>query len=186
MIVFKGFNKNMTCTMGLGTFKYRIGKKATAAGAKTAQTGLHSTREPFGVLSYYSNLNDHAFCICEAGGDINEDELGRVASTELTPLKKITPQELAIYEAVFVQKHPELSDQHFGEIAEHNGYYAIARGKDPRAKGKKGTVICLLQEYRNSRKIKKLEIFEIDGRNYKAGWYAIGGKINEKGDAAKA
>lgn len=186
MIVFKGFNKNMTCTMGRGAFQYKLGKTATAKEAKTASTGLHSTREPFGILRYYSNLNTCTFCICEAAGDINEDDDGRVASTELTPLKKLTPQELAIYEGVFVQKHPELSGEDFQEQAQDNGYYAIARGKNPTARGKKGTVIILLQEYARSHKIKTLEIFEIDGRTNKAGWYGIGGAIDGKGEVAKA
>ncbi|MBQ6574508.1 MAG: hypothetical protein IJL90_00220 [Lachnospiraceae bacterium] len=185
MIVFKGFHKGMVCTMGRGKFKYKLGKKAYADAAKTANTGLHSTREPFGILSYYSNHGTDVYCICEAAGDINEDSQGRVASTELTPLKKLTPQELAIYEGIFVQKHPELSDTHFNEHAEDNGYYAVARGKNPTARGKKGTVIVLLQEYARSHKIKKLEIFEIDGRTNKAGLYGIGGRINAKGDAAK-
>ena len=180
MIVFKGMNKNMTCTMGRGTFKYEIGKKAHADSAKTAHTGLHSTKEPFGILRYYGHLGEDVHCICEAAGDINEDDDGRISSTELTPLKRLTPQELAIYEAIFIQKHPEISDMSFGEIATDNGYYAIARGKNPTAKGKKGTVVILLQEYARSHKIKRLEIFEIDGRTNKAGWYGIGGYIGAK------
>ena len=180
MIVFKGFNKNMVCTMGRGNFKYGIGKKAVAEKAKTANTGLHSTREPFGILHYYGNLGTDIHCICEASGDINEDSKGRVASTELTPLKKLTPQELAIYEAVYIQKHPHSSNERFGESAEDNGYYSIARGKNPKAAGKKGTVVILLQEYTRSAKIKALEIYDIDGKTNKAGWYGIGGYIGAK------
>lgn len=183
MIVFKGFHEGMVCTMGRGSFKYKLGVKATAAGAKTANTGLHSTREPFGILDYYNNLKSDVFCICEAGGDINEDEHGRVASTELTPLKKLTPQELALYEALFIEKHPEISNEYLEETARSNGYYAIARGKNPKAKGEKGSIVCLLQEYSSTKNIKKLEVFEIDGRINKAGWYGIGGRIDEKGDA---
>lgn len=186
MIVFKGFNKSMTCTMGRGAFKYKVGQKATAEKAKTANTGLHSTREPFGILRYYGHHGEDVYCICEAGGDINEDAVGRVSSTELTPIKKLTPQELAIYEGLFIQKHPDISRENFKEKDVDNGFYAIARGKNPTAKGKKGTVLVLLQENASNRKIKKMEIFEIDGQSCKAGWYGIGGRIDDKREIEEA
>lgn len=183
MIVFKGFNKDMTCTMGRGTFEYQLGKKATANKAKTVSTGLHSTREPFGILRYYGELGTDVHCICEAGGDISEDEDGRVASTELTPLQKLTPQQLAMYEAVFVQKHPEICATRFRERETDNGFYAIARGKNPEARGKRGTVVILLQEYARSKKIKQIEAYNIDGKANRAGWYKIGGYLGDKGEA---
>ena len=186
MIVFKGMNKDMCCTMGHGRFKYQIGKKAVAKDAKTARTGLHSTREPFGILRYYGHLGTDIHCICEAGGDINEDESGRVSSTELTPLMKLTPQQLAMYEAAFIQKHPQLNSEHIRETETDNGFYAIARGKNPKAKGKRGTVVILLQEYARSRNIKTVEIYEIDGRTNKSGWYGIGGFIDAKDKAKRA
>ena len=188
MIVFKGFHGNMTCTLGAGSFQYKIGKKATAKEAQTARTGLHSTKEPFGILSYYHDLDHDAFCICEAAGDVNEDEHGRVASTELTPLKNLTPKELAIYEALYIEKHPELDTSLYVKRneARDNGHFAVVRGKDPKGYGERGTVICLLQEYASSKRIKKVEIFEIDGKENKSGWYGIGGRIeHEEGEPEK-
>lgn len=182
MIVFKGMHGNMSCTMGKGTFKYDVGKKATAAGAKTANMGLHSCREPFGILQYYGSLQFDCFCICEAGGDINEDEYGRVSSTELTPLKKLTPQELAVYEAVYLQKHPQFDESRLvmRENGEDNGFFAVVRGKNPVARAKKkGVVLCLLQEYSRSRNIKRTEIYEIDGKRNKRGIYGIEGRQDE-------
>ena len=186
MIVFKGFNSDLACTRGSGRFQYKIGETATAEEAQTAKCGLHSTKEPFEVLRYYSNLEKDRFCICEAAGDINEDGDHRVSSTKLTPIKEITPQELAIYEAVWIEKHPSLpySPEVCKEEGTDNGYFTVVRGKDPRGKAVTvGTVIILLQEYKTRKDIKAAAVYQIETVKDK-GWYQIGGKC-EKGYSAK-
>lgn len=179
MIVFKGFNKDLTCTRGNGSFKYEIGRTATAEAAETARCGLHSTKEPFEVLRYYSNFKSDRFCVCEAGGDINEDGDHRVSSTMLTPIKEITPQELAMYEAVWMQKHPTLpySREVCKEDGTDNGYFAVIRGKDPVGKAvTKGAVIILLQEFKTKSDIKQAAVYRIEKAKDK-GRYGIGGKL---------
>lgn len=186
MIVFKGFHGNLTCTMGAGTYKYKIGKTEKTQKAKTANSGFHSTREPFGILQYYGNFKNDAFCVCEAGGDINEDADGRVASTELTPMKRLTPTELALYEAAYIEKHPDfetkLVDRDRGR---DNGHFAIVRGKDPVAYGKRGTTIILIQEQKSSRRIKRIAVYEIAGKN-RPGWYGTEGRRDAKGRVKEA
>ena len=187
MIVFKGFGPDLACTRGSGRFQYKIGETATAEEAQTAKCGLHSTKEPFEVLRYYSNFEKDRFCICEARGDINEDGDHRVSSTMLTPIKEITPQELAIYEAVWIEKHPSLpySPEVCKEEGTDNGYFTVVRGKDPRGKAVTvGTVIILLQEYKTRKDIKAAAVYQIETVKDK-GWYQIGGKC-EKGYSAKA
>ncbi len=91
-----------------------------------------------------------------------------------------------MYEAVFIQKHPEICATRFRERETDNGFYAIARGKNPEARGKRGTVVILLQEYARSKKIKQIEVYNIDGKANKVGWYKIGGYIGGKREAEEA
>ena len=186
MIVFKGFNSDLACTRGHGRFQYKIGETATAETAQTASSGLHACKEPFGVLRYYSNFESDRYCICEAAGDINEDGDHRVSSTLLTPLTEITPQELALYEGAWLQKHPSLpySKNVDDEEGTDNGYFTVVRGKNPTAYAiTKGAVIILLQEFKTKNEIKKVAIYSIEHAKDK-GWYQIGGKC-EKGYSAK-
>lgn len=46
MIAYKGFNKDLTCTMGKGRFQYEVGKSYKEDSAKCASTGFHCTEEP--------------------------------------------------------------------------------------------------------------------------------------------
>lgn len=186
MIVFKGFNKDLACTRGAGCFRYEIGATATAKEAQTAHTGLHSCREPFGVLNYYSNYGTDRYCICEAAGDINEDGDHRVSSTELTPLKELTPQELAMYEAAWIEKHPLLpySSRVLKDSGADNGFFAVVRGKDPEAEAKtEGTVLILIQEFKTKRTIKSIKVFNIKTGKDK-GRYGMEGKY-AKGTSKK-
>lgn len=181
MIVFKGFGPDLACTRGSGRFQYQIGETATAEEAQTAHCGLHSTKEPFEVLRYYSDFKKDRFCICEAGGDINEDGDHRVSSTMLTPLKEITPQELAMYEAVWMEKHPSLpySNKVCRDEGTDNGYFSVVRGKDPRCKADSlDSVIILVQEYKMRKDIKAVSMYKIETVKDK-GWYRIGGKCEE-------
>ena len=187
MIVFKGFGPDLACTRGSGRFQYKIGETATAETAQTASSGLHACKEPFGVLRYYSNFESDRYCICEAAGDINEDGDHRVSSTLLTPLTEITPQELALYEGAWLQKHPSLpySKNVDDEEGTDNGYFAVVRGKNPTAHAiTKDAVIILLQEFKTKNEIKKVAIYPIERAKDK-GWYDIGGK-REKGRIKKA
>lgn len=54
MIAYKGFNKDLACTLGNGTFRYEIGKTYTESEAKCANTGFHCVEEPIEVLRWYS------------------------------------------------------------------------------------------------------------------------------------
>ena len=54
MLAYKGFNKNLTCTMGKGTFQYEPGIWYSEENARCASTGFHATDNPLDVLSYYN------------------------------------------------------------------------------------------------------------------------------------
>lgn len=142
MKVFKGFNGDMTCTLGKGTYQYEMGRKEVTDQAKTVSCGFHSGREPFVALSYYKDRSS-AWCICEAGGDISEDETGRVSSTELTPIRRLTLREMVMLEAAYIAKHPKVKVH---EALMRADEYQIVRGKKQQTEATKGQLIVFLQE----------------------------------------
>lgn len=182
MIAYKGFNQDMTCTMGHGRFKYEVGKTYEEGNAKCASKGFHCVEEPIEVLRWYRNGR---YCMVEAGGDINEDGDDKIACTKITILKEITLQQLAVLECEWIIKHPDrnYSTEIKKDSAEANTKdIVIVRGKNPKAAGGIGATIFLLQEERNSKKIKNAGAFEIDGVNYMADVYymADGRRSSEK------
>ena len=55
-LAYKGFNKDLTCTMGNGTFQYKPGVWYKEEKAHCARTGFHATDNPLDVLGYYREV----------------------------------------------------------------------------------------------------------------------------------
>ena len=184
MITYKGFNANLCATMGRGTFQYEVGEKYIEAEANCAKNGFHSCNEPLGVLGWYSGP-DSRYCVCEAGGEINEDGNGhgRVSSTELTLLKEVNVKQLAIIEAAWIQKHPLRENVKSVQIEKGHTEHGICvvRGKAPAAVVEKDTCLVLIQEKPRSKNIDKILVIE----KATAGTYTIEGKRREKGRTKK-
>lgn len=167
MIAYKGFNKDLACTKGRGTYQYEVGKTYREDMAKTARAGFHCVEEPIRVLDWYSG-DDARYCKVIASGDINEDGKERIACTEMTILQEITLAQLGALECVWIMDHPQwkCSDRvkRDSGSAEENGI-VIVRGKNPKARGKKGSVIFLLKEAKNG-KICEFGAYEINGNSH--------------------
>lgn len=166
MIAYKGFNKDLTCTMGKGTFQYEIGKTYKEESAKCVSTGFHCVEEPIEVLRWYPNGR---FCIVNAGGDINEDGDDKISCTEMKILKEITLQQLGALECKWIQDHAERKCSN--RVAEKEGTakkneIVIVRGKNPKASGEIGATIFLLKEKKGSKEIEEVGIFRIDGEEF--------------------
>lgn len=163
MIAYKGFNKNLQAKLGKGTYQYEVGQTYKEDECKTAHNGFHCVEEPLEVLRWYRNPTDR-YCIVQASGDIDEDIEARIACTELTILKEISKLELVICEAKWIELHPYRNTGSY--VLEDKGIasrgFAVVRGKNPIAKGKKGDILCLLQERKNSRDIEKIVVAEVD------------------------
>lgn len=173
MIAYKGFNKELACTMGKGIFEYEIGKTYIEESAKCANTGFHCVEEPIEVLSWYS-APESRYCIVDAGGDVHEDGANRISCTEMTVLKEITLQQLGMHECKWIMEHPERKcSKHIkkdkGEAK--SGEIVIVRGQNPRAKGELGSTVFLLKEKKGEKTIEEIGIFEIDGTEYKEDVY---------------
>lgn len=176
-MAYKGFNKDMTCTLGRGRFKYEIGKTYQEAEAKCTHNGFHCVEEPIEVLRWYRKGR---WCAVLCGGDINEDGNNKISCTEITILKEITLQQLARLECEWIIQHPEraMSSEVWTErgSAKKDGI-VIVRGKNPKASGAMGSIIFLLKEEKNSPRIAEAGAFAIDGVDYMPGqFYRVNGR----------
>lgn len=167
MIAYKGFNKDLACTLGKGVFRYEVGKTYKEDRAQCVSTGFHCVEEPIEVLSWYSQT-DSRYCIVNAGGDIHEDGNERISCTELTILQEVTLQQLGALECKWQQEHPER--EYSGHVKKNEGTankgIVIVRGKHPKAAGAIDTTIFLLKEKKGEKTIQEVGIFEIDGKEF--------------------
>lgn len=155
MIAYKGFNKDLSCTLGKGTFQYRIGETVLEDKSKCVREGLHCCEYVLDCMNYYGLDGKNRFCMVEAAGSIDEDGDDKISCTKMTITKELTTKQIASAAMAYMVQHP-LRDwkkekknlcvrEGKAECREKYGI-AIARGADPMAKGEKGTVIGLLQE----------------------------------------
>lgn len=182
MKAYKAFNKDLTCTLGKGTFQYEEGKVIREEEAKCARTGLHAASDPLDTLTYYPNMETSVYYVVDARGDINEDGMdSRISCTEMELVRKLDHEEF-VYEALlYMAKHPKREiNKNVGKETKSGKDIAIARGKNPRAKGKKGCVLGLYQEDENG-EAKAVAIYVVDGENIEADtYYNIDGKKVEE------
>lgn len=168
MIAYKGFNKDLACTMGHGTFQYQIGKTYKEDKAQCASTGFHCVEEPIEVRRWYSS-NTSRFCIVNAGGDVHEDGLNKISCTEMTILREITLEQLGALECEWLRLHPER--EYSNEVKHGTGRagkndIVIVRGKNPKAAGDIGSTLFLLKEGKGTKEIISAGAYRIDGVNY--------------------
>jgi hypothetical protein len=178
MIAYKGFNKDLACTRGKGTFCYEVGKTYREDRAKTASTGFHCVEEPIEVLRWYSG-NEARYCMVSAKGDISEDGNERIACTEMTILKELTLQQLGILECEWLTEHPRRKcsdkvERNSGTAPEKG--IVVVRGKNPKARGGMGATIFLIKEDADG-KICDAGAYEIDGIQHKQNiYYRVDGR----------
>ena len=161
MICYKGFNRDLACTLGKGTFHYKVGETYKEDKAQCVQTGFHAVEEPVQVFRWYSG-NGARYCICEAKGDINEDGSDRICCTELTLLKEVTREQIAALECEWMRQRPNREYDSFVKKDKGHAYkneILIVRGTNPRATGDAGATIFLVKE---KGKIHEKEIVSID------------------------
>lgn len=171
MIAYKGFNKDLACTMGNGVFQYEVGRTYTEDQAKCAKTGFHCVEEPIEVLAWYRS-KDSRYCAVEALGDINEDGNDRISCTGIKILRELTLQELGILECEWMLRHPERTYSRLvkkDEGVADTGDIVIVRGENPRAKGEEGSTLYLLRE--EGGKIVEIGVYEAEPGK----WYGVSG-----------
>lgn len=188
MICYKGFNHDLTCTMGKGSFQYKVGETYKEEIAECAKTGFHAVEEPIQVLHWYSSKGAR-YCICEAKGDVHEDGYDRISCSELTLLKEVSREQIAALECEWMRKRPNREYDNFvkkntGEAGKDE--ILIVRGTNPKASGDVGSTLFLVQE---KGRIHEKEIVSIDvikvTEETKGLIFRSGGKIDAENRAKK-
>lgn len=171
MIAYKGFTKDLWSRLGdnkKDNCQFVIGEKKTVPESKTARNGFHCCENPFECTTYYDFDGQNRFFMVEAAGDIDEDECGRIACTEITLLKELTGTEFALHGMKYMIEHPDRKDwksgKHRVKVAEDQAeaggenYIAIARGSSPAVRGMEGSILGLLCENEDG-EIKDAKLF---------------------------
>lgn len=187
MLAVKAFNDKLQATMGKGIFQFEPGATYEEPVCKCAKNGYHCSENPLCALSYYNAMSSRFFVV-EAAGDINQDGEGsRISCTKITLIREITRIQLAVMACRYMERYPDremesnYAVKNKGEC-DTAGDFIIVRGKHPVAAGVKGAYLFLIQEAKDSKKIKGIYPIEIDGREYLENrWYGIrGGAVCEK------
>lgn len=157
MIAFKGFNANLQSVYGNGdkkTCNFTPGVPVEVPDCKTAREGFHCYENPLKLPSYYRIDGKNRHFKVKAEGEIDEDDSERIACTKITLIEELTPWKIAMEGMKYMIEHP-LRDgwkQNFTDVvvreneAEITGKdkIAIARGKNPIAKGSTGSILGFL------------------------------------------
>lgn len=189
MFAYKGFNKNLECTMGRGVFKYEIDTWYKEDSAHCCRDGFHATDNPLDVLAYYNKSDDRYF-IVELAGNVDEDAVNsRISAPEIRLVKELSKKELYIQGVLWMTKHPHAPNPKIikKDKGDCNGNgYIVVRGIHPVAKGKRGDILFLLKEDMSG-KITDAACFEV-GIDVKANEFVNirGGKHSEKVRISKA
>lgn len=183
MKVFKATNERMQCTMGIGTFQYALGVPAEAKGAKCGREGLHACEYVIDCLRYYPLGGGNRYFCGEAEGDIAEDgENTRISCIKLTLKKELSTREIAGEAILYMVSHPRregwalkmnmvLVEVDEAEASE-SGAIAIARGRDPRARGPAGAHLGLIKESEDG-EILDAKLLTVGGDYKPLTWYRL-------------
>lgn len=158
MIAFKGFNKDLKSVHGNGKAEdccFVPGETKTAQRSKTQREGYHCTENVFDCLRWHPLGGSSRIWKVEASGDIDEGQDCQISCTQITLIRELTTFEIALEGMKFMIKHHRregwqqdgrlLSVQKDQAETEAGGI-AIARGKDPRVKGQKGSILGVIIE----------------------------------------
>lgn len=152
MKVYKGFNSQLQCTRGSGTYQYEIGRNEVTDEANIGKNGFHSSENPVETLRWYPLGSGGKICLCEAGGSIEEEQEDRISSTELKPLEVLNTVQLAVHIMAYICDHPfrecEFHDEttDIGKETADAKIIAIAVGENPRARAKVGGIAGVIQK----------------------------------------
>lgn len=183
MRVYKATNKDMECTRGKGTVRYRLGVPAVADMSHCGRMGLHACEYVLDCLGYYALLYGNRYFLAEAEGDIAEDGWNtRIACTKLTLIRELSNKEIAGEAMAFMVRHPRRGGWDMSKggcmVAKDSAWMdrrdgiAIARGECPKVKGAAGAHLGLLRE--ENGEIVEAKLFTVDGQNIREDvWYTV-------------
>ena len=178
---YKGFNKDLTCR----GFQYEIGKTYRLPEGQSpcvCSVGFHACPNPADLFVYYPPCDSNRYCIVELSGIIDDSDDDKLAASEITIIREVTPTELANLHKEYVESHLEGIDKKNStnntgnrSSASNTGYYSSASntgdyssaevsgrhscaavfGKDGKVRGSLGCAIFLTErgDWNNKLKI---------------------------------
>ncbi len=172
MRAFKAFNKDMTCTMGNGSFQYKENTTYREDKAQAHETGFHCAGYILDCFRYYPKNENTIICPVEASGDVDEDGTDtKISCTVMTIGQRLTLDEI-VFEAVkYLAMHPKFRD--INNVHEDKGkgdFFCIVRGRDPVAAGSRGAVLGLVKEY-SKHQVTAIAVYRVNGKIFKPGRY---------------
>lgn len=172
MIAYKGFHPGLICR----DYQFVMGLNVTEK-ANCAANGFHCAENPLDCLRYYGDMDRSEYYLVQPGGDVDEDEIdSKIACTELTILKKLEREEFFLHALAYMVDHPGREwNQHVQKDKGQAQYgYAVVRGIDPMASGRKGDILAFARESPDGRKIVQIALVPVDGKKIKSGmWYDV-------------
>lgn len=169
---YKMFNKDLTCTKGKGIFQYDPGVWYEEEEANCVRNGFHCAENPLDCLSYYPDWDRSVCYQVEIGGDVDEDARdSKISCTRIRLVRKLTLENFVLEACTYIIDHPHVQNAPCVKLEEGStggNPFVIVRGRNPKAKGKKGDIIAILQ---NDEK----------GEIMAAGMYKVGEKGNVPG-----
>jgi len=170
MIAYKGFRPGLICR----DYQFGMGLNVTEK-ADCAANGFHCAENPLDCLNYYGDMKRSEYYLVRPGGDIDEDEIdSKIACTELTILKKLDREEFFLHALAYMADHPGRKWNH--NVQKDQGQaqygYAVVRGADPVASGRKGDILAFAREALDGKGIAQITVVPVDGKKIKSGvWY---------------
>ena len=182
MRAYKGFNGDLACTCGKGTFSYAIGETITEDSSKCASRGMHCAEYILDCMAWYPLGRGNRYCEVEALGSIDEDGRDtKIACTKMRIVRELSLRQIAAAAVIYMVQHPDRDWERKGNCLEAAGRkaagqgagaLAIARGKSPRVKGKAGSTLALVREPERGI-FDAVQIFEVAGEIRENTWYTI-------------
>ena len=182
MIAYKGFHRDLTCTMGRGVFQFHEGETVREDASKCARSGFHCAEDPLDCFSYYPPGGGNRYFQVEAGGSLDEDGRdSKIACTELTLVRELTVRQMVALGMMYMVRCPMrkwerdngcVTVQRDTAVCGGAGAIAIARGPEPRVKGGAGAILGLIREPRPG-EIVDAKLFEVSGDVRPDVWYTL-------------
>lgn len=190
MIAYKGFHKDLTCTMGKGRFQYIPGEWHEEDEANCGENGFHATDNPLDVLFYY-NAADDRFFIVDVRGNIDEDGTNsRISAPKIKLVKELTRDQLYHEGVLWMSIHPKAPWARVvkRETGDAGGCgNIVVRGRRPKAKGQVGDRLYIVKEDKDGNII-EIGTYKVDGKKHLSNTYydAKGDVVSDKKGARKA
>ena len=149
----RAFHADMTSTKGNGIYQYEIDGIYEEQECKARKNGYHFVTYPPDCLTFYPWMDGNRYFLINAQ-DIDEDGDGILSCKKMEIRQELNPMQFVILTIKYMVLNPKLeweaSHSNFivgkNKAVSHTEGVAIARGRNPRVKGEKGSILGLVKE----------------------------------------